>query len=187
MADGAGEAAGEGRVKLLCSGRCEGVDKGPCYQRSWSMHAAVPASALPLPPPARPNPHSNPRTHPPTHSPYQDEATKGLRPKVTLLDIADRAADPKYYGNLCPTSPRSVEACLRLGIDPNSLAQRPLDFYLKRERDADLAKLAFDYEERLRQASWEGKRGYVLFKEHLLDVKGTKDGDLHPTNRYYPT
>ena len=81
----------------------------------------------------------------------QDEATKGLRVKVTLLDIADRAKDPKYADNLMPTSPRSVESCLRLGIDPSMLEHRPYEHFLKQERDADLAQLAFNYEERLRQ------------------------------------
>lgn len=81
----------------------------------------------------------------------QDEAAKGLRPRVTLLDVADRAADPRYTGSLMPTSPRSVEACLRQGIDPATLAQRPLEYYVRRERDEDLGRLAFEYEERLRQ------------------------------------
>jgi hypothetical protein len=99
-------------------------------------------------------------SYPGPRCPYrpQDDAAKGLRPKVTLLDVADRATDPKYAGNLFPTSPRSVEACLRLGIDPNTLAQRPYEHYLKRERDADLAQLAFEYEERLRQVQQGGTK-----------------------------
>lgn len=78
----------------------------------------------------------------------QAEAFKGQRVKITISDIVDRAngkcstavcelvtediwqtlsklsnitrartADPKA-GSLEPTSPRSVEACLRLGIEP---------------------------------------------------------------------
>lgn len=49
------------------------------------------------------------------------------------------AADPRALGSLEPTSPRSVEACLRLGIEPASLQFRPLEtFQLSREA-GDLA------------------------------------------------
>ena len=45
-----------------------------------------------------------------------------------------------------------MEACLRLGIDPSTLAQRPLEYFMRTERNAELAQLAFNYEEKLRQA-----------------------------------
>lgn len=40
-----------------------------------------------------------------------------------------------------PTSPRSVEACLRLGIDPACLLHRPLDHFLRSERSPELAQV----------------------------------------------
>jgi hypothetical protein len=62
------------------------------------------------------------------------------------------AADPRALGSLEPTSPRSVEACLRLGIEPASLQFRPLEtFQLSREA-GDLAQLAFNFNEAVRQA-----------------------------------
>ena len=71
---------------------------------------------------------------------------------MTIQDLVDRCGDPGGE-RLLPTSPRSVEACLRLGIDPDTLAPRPLEYYLLRERNPDLAQLAFEHEERQRQAS----------------------------------
>ena len=82
----------------------------------------------------------------------RDAAASGARPKVSILDVADRLAEPGCTAAACmPTSPRSVDACLRLGIDPASLAPRPLAAFLRQERSPELAQLAFEHEERLRQ------------------------------------
>lgn len=58
-------------------------------------------------------------------------AAVGNRPKVTILDISDHADSGTV---VAPTSPRSVEALMRLGIDPITLARRPLDFFLRQVR-----------------------------------------------------
>ncbi len=52
-----------------------------------------------------------------------------------------------------PSSPRSVEACLHLGIDPADLRRIPLEVYLSRERVPDLAQLLFTAAEKLRQVN----------------------------------
>ena len=52
-----------------------------------------------------------------------------------------------------PSSPRSVEACLHLGIDPADLRRIPLEVYLSRERVPDLAQLLYTAAEKLRQVS----------------------------------
>lgn len=44
-----------------------------------------------------------------------------------------------------------MQACLRLGIDPSTLVHRPYEHFLRQERSPELAKLAFEHEERLRQ------------------------------------
>lgn len=73
------------------------------------------------------------------------------RPRITIQDLAERASDPTFHGRLLPTSPRSVDACLRLGIDPASLRHIPLSAYERWEGDPTLAQLAYDAEEGLRQ------------------------------------
>lgn len=50
-----------------------------------------------------------------------------------------------------PVPPYRPQACLRLGIDPSTLLHRPYKHFLRVERHPELAKLAFDHEERLRQ------------------------------------
>lgn len=70
---------------------------------------------------------------------------------MTLQDLQDRAGDPSFRGRLVPTSPRSVDACLKLGIDPASLRHIPLEAYTAWERDPELAQMAYDSEEALRQ------------------------------------
>ena len=52
-----------------------------------------------------------------------------------------------------PTSPRSVEACLRLGIDPFNLVHRPLDAFKSREEDEDIAKYRWQQYENARQVT----------------------------------
>jgi hypothetical protein len=52
------------------------------------------------------------------------------------------------------TSPRSVEACLHLGIEPADLIFRNLDYFIKQENnEVDLAALAYDFHEGTRQVT----------------------------------
>ncbi len=51
-----------------------------------------------------------------------------------------------------PSSPRSIEACLRLGVDPELLRFRPLqDFMAENEGDTELANLAYGHHETMRK------------------------------------
>ena len=60
-------------------------------------------------------------------------------------------ADPSGKGSLEPTSPRSVEACLRLGIEPSELHFMAIEIFLARFRERDLADIAFNHHETVRQ------------------------------------
>ncbi len=50
-----------------------------------------------------------------------------------------------------PTSPRSVEACLRLGIEPDELHFMPLQVFVDQFGAKDLAQIAYDHHETVRQ------------------------------------
>ena len=67
-------------------------------------------------------------------------------------------ADPSGKGSLEPTSPRSVEACLRLGIEPSELHFMPMDVFLARFRDRELAEIACSHHETVRQV-WHSTPG----------------------------
>lgn len=61
-------------------------------------------------------------------------------------------ADPNSTESaLIPTSPRSIEACFRLGIDPLELAFKPLHAFKRSGEPEDLSKIRFDHHEKLRQ------------------------------------
>lgn len=68
-----------------------------------------------------------------------------------MRHAALHGADPSGKGSLEPTSPRSVEACLRLGIEPSELHLMPMDIFLTRFRERDLAEVAFSHHETVRQ------------------------------------
>lgn len=46
---------------------------------------------------------------------------------------------------------RSVEAFMRLGVDPEELRKVPLEEFLRRERASDLANLLYTAAKKLRQ------------------------------------
>ncbi|KDD75450.1 hypothetical protein H632_c680p0, partial [Helicosporidium sp. ATCC 50920] len=80
------------------------------------------------------------------------------RVRVTLQDYADRQPDASDDASATApshqqlTSPRSIEACLRLGVDPSCLEPRSLAFYVQRERgNATLGALEFQYAEHVRR------------------------------------
>lgn len=84
----------------------------------------------------------------------QADAAAGFRPKVTILEVADLSESTDPSVKLEPSSPRSVEACLHLGIDPADLRRIPLEMFLARERVHDLAQLLFTAAEKLRQVQF---------------------------------
>lgn len=72
---------------------------------------------------------------------------------VAEYHISVPLADPSGRGSLEPTSPRSVEACLRLGIEPSELHFMPMDVFLARFKESDLAEIAYSHHETVRQVS----------------------------------
>ena len=107
----------------------------------------------------------------------RDAAASGSGPKVSILDVADRTAEAGCTAAACmPTSPRSVDACLRLGIDPASLAPRPYEGFLRQERSPELAKLAFEHEERLRQDRLKA----LIEERRRLEEGGRSPGKVWP-------
>ena len=85
--------------------------------------------------------------------------------RIALLDAGAVSvpcgADPSGKGSLEPTSPRSVEACLRLGIEPSELHFMPMDVFLARFRDRELAEIACSHHETVRQV-WHSTRASSL-------------------------
>mmetsp|Transcript_3797 Transcript_3797/g.6305 ORF Transcript_3797/g.6305 Transcript_3797/m.6305 type:complete len:532 (+) Transcript_3797:99-1694(+) len=69
-----------------------------------------------------------------------------LKPKFNIQEIIERINDPNAPEQaLIPTSPRSVEACFRLGVDPVDLQYHPAQWY-RRKDDADEEVSALRYE-----------------------------------------
>lgn len=61
-------------------------------------------------------------------------------------------ADPNApEQSLIPTSPRSVEACFRLGIDPLELQFHPITYYKYTGEAEEIAKLRFEKNEQVRR------------------------------------
>lgn len=71
---------------------------------------------------------------------------------VTILEVAERCQDANARGpNIRPSSPRSVEALLRSGIDPEDLVHKPLSFFKGKAGDAELAQDSYAFFEEGRQ------------------------------------
>lgn len=61
-------------------------------------------------------------------------------------------ADPNApETSLIPTSPRSVEACFRMGVDPVELQYHPPDYFKRPGEDEDIARLRYEKNETVRQ------------------------------------
>ena len=74
------------------------------------------------------------------------------RSKLACLSSPCTHADLKAHLNLDPTSPRSVEAFLRHGLEPEELRLHTLQQYQALLHELDLAELAQKYQEQIRQA-----------------------------------
>ena len=69
-----------------------------------------------------------------------------------LLSLLHLLADPNALeSSLVPTSPRSVEACFRLGLDPVEMQFHPLTFYKRAGEDEDCSRVRFERNEAVRQ------------------------------------
>lgn len=110
------------------------------------------------------------------------EALRGDRNKVTISDVIERANDPRS-GSLEPTSPRSVEACLRLGVEPSELRHVPMEWFLHVEHgDHELADIAYKHCETIRT---ERLAALVEERKHVIEEEehggGKKDAaGAHP-------
>jgi hypothetical protein len=60
---------------------------------------------------------------------------------------------------LIPTSPRSVEACFRLGLDPLDLVYRPLSYFKRPGELQELTAKRHAHHEALRQVGRQGGLG----------------------------
>jgi hypothetical protein len=74
---------------------------------------------------------------------------------------------------LIPTSPKSIEACLRLGIDPLELAFRPASAFKKAGESDELVQLRFQHCEQLRQ---ERLKQLLEERKKLVEQFGGADG-----------
>ncbi|KAK9909851.1 hypothetical protein WJX75_008397 [Coccomyxa subellipsoidea] len=107
------------------------------------------------------------------------DAVRGERAKVTIADVIDRANDPRGMGSLEPTSPRSVEACLRLGIEPCELHFMPPDVFMEEFGDKELAQIAYSHHERIRQERLEAlmtERKKISGRDEEANDKAAKGG-----------
>jgi hypothetical protein len=62
---------------------------------------------------------------------------------------ADASVVPDVH--LIPTSPRSIEACFRLGIDPIELQYKPPKHFHRPGESAELEDMRYSHHETLRQ------------------------------------
>mmetsp|Transcript_16025 Transcript_16025/g.41621 ORF Transcript_16025/g.41621 Transcript_16025/m.41621 type:complete len:275 (+) Transcript_16025:157-981(+) len=101
--------------------------------------------------------------------------------KLTIADIAERSNDPTHLTvpgklkNMVPTSPRSVESCLRCGTDPYTLVHRPLDTFIKAGHHPEAAQLMFDESEAIRKEKIDR-----LVKERATLVELDEQGRFKP-------
>ncbi|CAL8467586.1 g7124 [Coccomyxa elongata] len=86
--------------------------------------------------------------------------------------------------SLEPTSPRSVEACLRLGIEPSELHYMPLEVFAHQFGDKEFAQIAYSHHERVRQGRLEAlveERKVITSTDEQANEKagkGAKKGEV---------
>jgi hypothetical protein len=99
-----------------------------------------------------------PPAHPtaaPTISPLHHTDSPRRPPHTAMLGHPD--ADPAVPEvHLIPTSPRSIEACFRLGIDPIELQYKPAKHFQRPGESGELADMRYSHHETLRQVRGRG-------------------------------
>jgi hypothetical protein len=86
---------------------------------------------------------------------------------VSIQEMAERCQDPNARGqNIRPSTPRSAEALLRSGIDPEDLVYKPPQFFKEKTGDPELANLAFQFFEEGRAKRIEEIRA---LRQSLID------------------
>ena len=94
---------------------------------------------------------------------------------ITIDDLASRSASAK--GPAVVTSPRSVRACLEAGVDPASLAPRPVSAFADPSLNAEQQRFKWEHYElarRERVASLNAARALLPFAEEIDDVPGVR-------------
>ena len=65
---------------------------------------------------------------------------------VSIVEVAERCQDAKAApANIRPSSPRTVEAFLRSGFDPEDLIYKPPAYFKAKTNDDELAESAFQF------------------------------------------
>lgn len=101
-----------------------------------------------------------------THPRYQ----KGT-PKITIDDMVERCTNDQLTARLLPTSPRSVQACLNLGVDPVELIKQPREFFMEPGLPEDLETFKIEKYEEMRLQ----KLNRVLEERQKLENFGSKE------------
>ncbi|KAJ9526547.1 hypothetical protein QJQ45_017698 [Haematococcus lacustris] len=98
----------------------------------------------------------------------KNDGLVGLKARATIQDLLERINDPNADEQaLVPSSPRSVEACFRLGLDPHDLQYHPVKWYAKKEDvDGDVTHARFERFEYVRQ---ERLRALIEQRKQLVD------------------
>ncbi|KAL6765170.1 hypothetical protein V8C86DRAFT_2462450 [Haematococcus lacustris] len=98
----------------------------------------------------------------------KNDGLVGLKARATIQDLLERINDPNADEQaLVPSSPRSVEACFRLGLDPHDLQYHPVKWYAKKEDvDSDVTHARFERFEYVRQ---ERLRALIEQRKQLVD------------------
>ncbi len=69
-----------------------------------------------------------------------------------LVSSLHPCTDPSCAeSQLIPTSPKSIEACFRLGLDPTELVFKPVNAFKLHEETEDLSQIRYEHHEKLRQ------------------------------------
>ncbi|KAG2442802.1 hypothetical protein HXX76_002881 [Chlamydomonas incerta] len=97
----------------------------------------------------------------------KQEGLTGTKPKITIQDLIEKVNDPNAPElALIPTSPRSVEACFRLGVDPLELQFHPIAFYKYTGDTEEIARIRYDKHEQVRR---ERIKSLIELRKRLVD------------------
>lgn len=113
------------------------------------------------------------------------EGASGSKTKTSLQDILERINDPNAPEQaLIPNSPRSVEACFRLGIDPVELQFHPIEYYQRVGEDHEVAEIRYEKCENARQ---ERIRSLIDERKFLIDNNwSTEKRRPHSSASHHP-
>lgn len=92
-------------------------------------------------------------------------------PKITIDDMVERCTNGRLTARLLPTSPRSVQACLNLGVDPVELLKQPREFFQEPGLPEELEIMKVEKYEEMRMQ----KLNRVLEERQKLENFGSKE------------